>query len=45
MRTRLAAAASAAIVLVFLIGAPVVPVMLGAALAYGWLLWRAVATR
>lgn len=45
MRTRLAAAASAAIVLVMVVGAPAMPVMIGAALAYGWLLWRVVASR
>lgn len=45
MRTRLAAALSAAIVLVGVVGAPGVPVMIGATVAYGWLLWRAVASR
>ena len=45
MRTRLAAALSAAIVLVAVVGAPAAPVMIGATVAYGWLLWRAVASR
>jgi hypothetical protein len=45
MRTRLAAALCAAIVLVGVVGAPAVPVMIGATVAYGWLLWRAVASR
>jgi hypothetical protein len=45
MNIRLAAALSAAIVLIGVVGAPVVPVMIGATVAYGWLLWRAVASR
>jgi hypothetical protein len=45
MRVRLAAATCAVIVLVFVLGAPVIPVMIGATVAYGWLVWRAVATR
>jgi hypothetical protein len=45
MRIRLAAALSAAIMLVGVVGAPALPVMLGATVAYGWLLWRAVASR
>ena len=40
MRLRLGAAAGAAIVLVGVIGAPTLPVMIGATLAYAWLLWR-----
>jgi hypothetical protein len=44
-RVRVGAALGAAIMLVGVVGAPVVPVVLGAGLAYGWLLWRAVATR
>ena len=40
MRVRLAAVISAVIVLVGLFGAPVVPVMVGATVAYAWLLWR-----
>jgi hypothetical protein len=43
MKLRLAAAASAAIVMVGLLGAPVLPVMIGATVAYGWLLWRSLA--
>jgi hypothetical protein len=45
MRFRLGAGAIAAIVLVGLVGAPVLPVMIGATAAYAWLLWKAVATR
>jgi hypothetical protein len=45
MRLRLGAAACAAIVLVCIVGAPVLPVMIGASVAYTWLLWRAIATR
>ena len=45
MRFRLGAGAIAAIVLVSLVGAPVLPVMIGATAAYAWLLWKAVATR
>ena len=45
MRLRMAAAATAAIVLVGLLKAPVIPVMIGLSVAYGWLVWRAVATR
>ncbi len=45
MRTRLAAAVSAAVLLVGMMGAPTLPVMIGAAAAYAWLLWRSVATR
>jgi hypothetical protein len=41
MKTRLAAALSAVIVLVGIIGAPVLPVMIGTALTYGWLVWKA----
>jgi len=40
MRLRLGATVSAAIVLVGVLGAPVVPVMVGATAAYAWLLWR-----
>ena len=43
MRLRLAAAASAAIVMVGLLGAPVLPVMIGATVAYVLLLWRSLA--
>ena len=45
MRFRLGAGAITAIVLVGLVGAPVLPVMIGATAAYAWLLWKAVATR
>ena len=45
MRLRLGAAVSAAIVLVGVIGAPTLPVMVGATLAYGGLLWSAVGAR
>ncbi len=45
MRLRLGAAAGAAIVLVGVVGAPTLPVMIGATLAYAWLLWRAVGAR
>jgi len=43
MRLRLAAAASAAIVMVGLLGAPALPVMIGATAAYVWLLWKSLA--
>jgi len=43
MRLRLAAAASAAIVMVGVLGAPVLPVMVGATAAYVWLIWRSLA--
>jgi hypothetical protein len=45
LRIRLAGAACAAIVLVGVVGAPVLPVMIGASVAYMWLLWRAASTR
>ncbi len=45
MKLRLGAAACAAVVLVGVMGAPVLPVMIGATAAYAWLLWRAIATR
>jgi len=45
MRLRLGAAVGAAIVLVGVIGAPTLPVMIGATLASAWLLWRAVGAR
>ena len=45
MRLRLGAAACAAIVLVGIVGAPVLPVMIGAWVAYACLLRRAVSTR
>jgi hypothetical protein len=45
MKLRLGAAAAAAIVLIGLLGAPALPVMLGATAAYAWLLWRSVAGR
>lgn len=40
MKARLAAIASAGVVLVGLMGAPVVPVMVGSALAWAWLRYR-----
>jgi hypothetical protein len=40
MRLRLAAVAGTAIVLIGILRAPVLPVMIGASLAYAWLLWR-----
>ena len=40
MKLRVAAVASTAILLVVMLGAPALPVMIGASLAYGWLLWR-----
>ena len=45
MRVRIAAATSAVIILVGLLGAPPLPVMIGASIAYAWMLWRAVASR
>jgi len=45
MRVRLAAATCAAIVLIGILGAPALPVMIGATGAYALLIWRAVATR
>lgn len=45
MRLRMAAAASTAIVLVGLLGAPVLPVMIGTAIAYVLLIGRSVAAR
>ena len=45
MRLRLGAATCAAIVLVGVMGAPVLPVMIGATAAYAWLLWRASSAR
>jgi len=45
MRLRLGAAAAAAILLVGVLGAPTLPVMIGAAAAYTWLLWRSVGSR
>ena len=45
MRLRLGAAACAAIVLVGILGAPVLPVMIGTSVGYAWLLWRAGSTR
>jgi hypothetical protein len=45
MRLRIAAVVTTAVVLVGIMGAPVLPVMIGASLAYGWLLWRSHATR
>jgi hypothetical protein len=41
MKTRLAAALSAVIILVGIVGAPALPVIIGTALTYGWLVWRA----
>jgi len=40
MRLRLGAATAAAVVLVGIVGAPVLPVMIGATVAYALLLWR-----
>ena len=45
MRVRLAAATGAVIVLIAVLGAPVLPVMIGASGAYAWLIWRAAAAR
>ena len=45
MRVTLAATTSAVIVLVGLLGAPALPVMIGATGTWAWLVWRAVATR
>jgi hypothetical protein len=45
MKLRLGAAACAAIVLVCVMGAPALPVMIGATAAYAWLLWRATSAR
>jgi len=45
MRLRIAAATTTAIVLVVILGAPALPVMPGASLSYGWLLWRSRAAR
>jgi hypothetical protein len=45
MRFRVGAAACAGIVLVGIMGAPLLPVMLGASLAYAWLVWKAVSRR
>ena len=44
-RERIAAALTAAIVLIGIVDAPVMPVMIGAGIAYGLSLWRAVASR
>lgn len=43
MRSRLAAVVVVSVLLVWYVDAPVVPVMMGAALAYAWLLWRSLA--
>lgn len=45
MRVRLAAAASTAIILVGLLGAPVLPVMIGTTIAYVLLIGRSVVAR
>ena len=45
MRSRLAAVVVTSVLLVAYVGAPVVPVMVGATLAYAWLLWRFLARR
>ena len=45
MRIRMAAALTAVVVMVGLLGAPVMPVMLGATAAYVWLLGRSFASR
>jgi len=41
MRALVAAAASAAVLLVGFFGAPLVPVVMGAVVACAWLVWRA----
>jgi uncharacterized membrane protein len=45
MRLRFAAATITSILLVAYGHAPVVPVVVGASLAYAWLLWRSLAHR
>jgi len=45
MRPVLGATASAALLLIGFLGAPLVPVALGAALAGGWFWWKAHAQR
>ncbi len=45
MRSRLAAVVIASVLLVAYVRAPVLPVMVGATLAYAWLLWRSLAQR
>jgi hypothetical protein len=45
MRLRIGAVATVVIVLVEIVHAPVVPVMIGATVAYALLLWRAAPTR
>jgi hypothetical protein len=45
MRALIAAAVSAAVLLVGFFGAPLVPVLAGAAVAGAWLVWRARAGR
>ena len=40
MRLRIAAVVGTAFVLVGMLGAPTLPVMIGASVAYAWLLWR-----
>jgi len=45
MRSRLAAVVVVSVLLVGYVGAPVLPVMVGATLAYAWLLWRSLAQR
>ena len=45
MKSRLAAVVVTSVLLVAYVGAPVVPVMIGSALAYAWLLWRSLAQR
>ncbi len=45
MRLRLAAAACASIVMIGVMHAPALPVMIGAAAAYGWLICRSMARR
>jgi hypothetical protein len=42
---RIAAATGISVLLVWLVGAPAVPVAAGAGLACAWLLWRAAAAR
>jgi hypothetical protein len=45
MKSRLAAVVVTSVVLVTYVGAPVMPVMIGSALAYVWLIWRSLAQR
>ncbi len=45
MKLRIGAVVTAVIVLVGIARAPVLPVMIGATIAYAFLLWRAAPTR